>query len=711
MSTDFSKNLDRADTPDKCAGKTRYVHDMHMPGMLYATTVRSTVRRARILSIGLPELPPGYFCVGAEDIPGENHIAFFRDSCPFFAPGRVNYIGEPVMLLAGENQDLVRQLAGQIQIEYEEIAAIRTMKEALEGEKPPLFGTHNVYVDEHFGYGDVDAAFARAADVFETTTRTGYQEHLYLEPQGALVWEEKGRINAFVSTQGPHVLKKAIAAALGMDENRVRVVQTPVGGGFGGKIETPMILACQAAVAVRVSGRPVRLLYTRQEDMLCSTKRHPSQTTIRSALDSSGNILAVDVDMLFQAGGYSLSCAMVLDTGVKKATGVYHFPAARVRGRALATNNPMPGAFRGFGGPQAFFGIEAHINALARRLKKEPLDIKSLYFIQQGDSNICKGRYHFPVSISETVKAAVEASDYYGRKKAFLQKQDPIRRGLGQALINFGAPSSVDTNTPMLPRHIGVLKRRDGTVEILSELVEMGQGLHTALRKIVARTLELPVEKVVCENADTDSTPFLSITGASMSIVLFGQTLRQAALKLKPRLNEPGEIRILEQVSQPDHVRWNASKMQGEPFHSYSWATFVAEVEVDLLTWQVRTTGLWVALDVGTAIDRRLVQGQIEGGAVQGLGFGLLESMPADGFTASLTDYLIPSFLDAPRVCGLIVETPYPPGPYGAKCAGEPPVVGVGAAIADAVANACGVEIWQLPITPEYLMQQMIDKV
>jgi CO/xanthine dehydrogenase Mo-binding subunit len=706
MSMDFLADLDRADVPEKCAGTARYIADIHLPEMLEAVTVRSTVRRGTITSMKLPALPPSCLCIGPQQVPGQNQICFFPDPCPFFAPGSVQYKGEPLFLLVGEDKDVLRSLAARVRVNYEEIPAVRTMDEALAGTSPPLFGTDNIYVDESFSRGDVDGAFARADEVFTTSTRTGYQDHLYLEPQGALACPQGESMTVYVSSQGPHVVRRVVAAALGWEQDRVRVIQSAVGGGFGGKIETPMFLAAQAAVAANVCGRPVRLIYSRQEDLLCSTKRHPSRVTVRSALDSRGSILGMDMDILFQAGGYSLSCRMVLDTGVKKASGVYHFPAFRVRGRGVATNNPMPGAFRGFGAPQVYFGLESHMNALARKLGRDPLEMKRHYFIHQGDETISRGKYHFAVGLEETVRAAVTASGYDFRRKKIISPPG-LRRGLGQALIKFGAPNSTDSSISLSDRTVGLRKRADGTIEILSELVEMGQGLHTAFRKIVARALDVPVEKVVHAPGDTARVPFVSITGASMSIVLFGRILVEAANKLKPRLNEPGEITVLEPAAQPEHVHWDARTMRGEPFHAYAWGTFVAEVEVDMHTWQVRVTGLWVALDVGTAIDRRLVQGQIQGGAVQGLGYGLLECMPEDGFAGSLTDYLIPSFLDVPRVQDLIVETPYPPGPFGAKCVGEPPLVGVGAAIADAVAEACGVEIRQLPITPEYLMQVM----
>ncbi|SHI10560.1 xanthine dehydrogenase family protein molybdopterin-binding subunit [Desulfofustis glycolicus] len=709
MNSVFTANLDRADTPDKCDGGARYVHDLQVAGMLHAVTVRSSVRRGTITSITVPELPAGYVQVSAADVPGVNQISYFKDPCPFFAPGSVQYRGEAVLLLVGGDPAKLHRLARQTIIEYDEIPAIHTMEEALAGDKPPIFGSDNIYIEERFGHGDVDGAIARAAEVFTTTTETGYQDHLYLEPQGVLACPEVDRMTIYVSSQGPHAARKVVAAALGWDEASVRVIQTTVGGGFGGKIEPPMFLAAQSAVAAHHCGKPVRLIYTREEDLLCTTKRHPSRITVTSALAADGSILAVDIDSLFQGGGYSQSCAMVLDTGTKKASGVYHFPAIRVRGRGLASNNPMPGAFRGFGAPQNYFALETHLNALARKLGREPLEMKRALFIKQGDATITGGRYHFATGLDETISAATEAAGYYRRRKA-LPAGPSTRRGLGQALVKFGAPNSVDSKISLDSRSIGLRKHSDGRIEILSELVEMGQGLHTAFRKLVARHLDLPVKRVSHAPGDTDAVPFLSITGASMSVVLFGATLLEAADKLKARLDEPGEVTILQPARQPDHVFWDATALRGEPFHSYAWGTFIAEVEVDMITYQVQVVDLWVALDVGSVIDRRLVQGQIEGGAVQGLGFSLLECMPRDGFSCSLTDYLIPTFLDAPQVHGLIVETPYPPGPYGAKCVGEPPLVGVGPAIADAVANACGVEIYQLPITPEYLLQRMTKR-
>lgn len=702
----FTKNTDRADTSDKCSGATNYIGDVFFDNMLEAVTVRSPVRRGIIRNIVAPDMPKGYLTVGVDDIPNQNQVSYFRDTCPFFAPGKVSYIGEPVLLVAGPDPATVRKLAKTIHIDCDPIQAIHSLDEALKGDKPPLYGDDNVYIDETFAYGDVDGAFSQAAEVFETETRTGYQEHMYMETQCVVAVPNGDRLEIHASTQGPHALRKVVADALGWDHERVRVVQYPLGGAFGGKIELPFFLAGQAAFAALKANRPVRIVYTREEDLLTTSKRHPSRVKVRSALNSEGNIIAMDVDVVFQAGGYAMSCVMVLDTGLKKATGVYHFPSARVRGRAMATNNPMPGAYRGFGAPQTFFAIETHMNALARRHRLEPLKFKSRYFISQGNSTLTGGKYHFPVALPEVMQEAVRISDYQTRRKQ-VKADGRIRRGIGQALFNFGAPFSLDTSSPMPPRYMGLLKHMDGTVEILSELVDMGQGLHTALRKIVAAALEMPIERIIHHDADTDCVPEASITGASMSVVLFGRILVDAAEKLKPRLHEPGEIRVQAQVRQPEHLQWDAAKGKGDPFHSYVWGAIIAEVEVDTMTWQVSTTGLWITLDVGTAIDRRIIRGQIDGGVVQGLGYALLESMREDTMTNSLSDYIIPTMLDTPAIKSTLVANPYPPGPYGAKCVGEPPLVGVAPAIADAVADACGVEVYRLPISPEYLMQQM----
>lgn len=705
----FSIDADRADTPGKCSGTTKYVGDLSFDGMLKAVTVRSTIRRGVIQKITKPDLPDGYYSVDASDIPGQNQVTYFQDPCPYFAESEVKYIGQPILLIVGPDVREVRRLAREVRIQYQEIPAIHTLDEALEGGKPPLHNDDNVYFKENFGYGDVDGAFSQAAEIFETKTRTGYQEHLYLETQGVVAVPDNHRIIVYASTQGPHAMRQALAGAFGWDEERFRVRQLPLGGGFGGKIEPPFLLAGHAAFAAHKCKCPVRLIYSREEDLLATTKRHPSRVVIRSALDAGGNILAMDVDVVFQAGGFALSCRMVLDTGLKKATGVYHFPAARVQGRAVATNNPMAGAYRGFGGPQTFFAIETHMNALARKCRKEPLALKANYFIKQGETTLTGGTYHFHVPLPETIEEATRLADYAKRKKQSRQK-GRTRHGVGQALINFGAPFSLSTNHPLPDRYMGLMKRKDGKIEILSELVDMGQGLHTALRKVTARALDIPMARVVHVDVDTDQVPEASITGASMSVVLFGRILKNAADKLKPRLDEPGEFRVLEKIRQPDHLQWDPEKQKGDPFHSYVWGIVIAEVAVDTVTWQVATRKIWTALDVGTAIDRRIIKGQIDGGTIQGLGYSLLESMPRDAMTTSLADYAIPTFLDAPPVESALISNPYPPGPYGAKCVGEPPLVGVAPAIADAIANACGVEVFQLPLSPEYLMQRMANQ-
>ncbi len=710
VTSKMHKNADRADTFDKCSGRACYIHDMQVDGCLWARTIRSSCRRGKITAIHLPVLPVGYFTVDYSDIPGQNQISFFGDYCPYLAEKEVNYIGQPVLLLVGPDQEKLVQLAGEIEIEYEEIPAILTLDEALSSSKPPLHKEDNIYVDESFERGDADTAFAGATQVFETITRTGYQEHLSLEPQGMIAIPNGERIEVYGATQGPHSVKNCMATLFGWDKERFRIVQTTMGGGFGGKIEISFLLAGHVALAAHKSGKPVKLIYDRCEDMLATTKRHPSKIRIRTARDDQDKIVAADIDVVFQAGGYALSCLMVLDTGLKKATGVYHFPAVRVRGRAVATNNVMPGAFRGFGGPQVFMAIETHMNALARHLDVDGLNLKSNYLIQQHDTTVTGGKYHFHVSLPQTIEKAVERSDYHIRKKNLHKERGKKLRGIGQALFTFGAPFSLDTNLPLMQRYMGLKKDKHGMVYILSELVDMGQGLHTALRKIVAETLEIPLERVIHNAPDTDVDPEASITGASMSIVLFGKILKNAAERMKPRLSDKEEVEIIEKLQQPEHLSWDADKQKGDPFHSYVWGTVIAEVEVDTLTWQVRVVQLWNAMDVGVPIDRRIIRGQIEGGNIQGLGFGLLEGMELDRMTTSLSDYLLPTSLDVPPIDSVLIENPYPAGPFGAKCVGEPPIVGVAPAIADGVANACGFEVWQLPLTPEYLLGKHLEK-
>jgi CO/xanthine dehydrogenase Mo-binding subunit len=705
--------IPRDDSRPKSGGTAEYVGDLHPEGMLYARTLRSTRPRARILGVRVPDLPDGCFVVDRTDVPGRNRVKMLVDDQPFFAEGEVNYIGEPILLLVGPDREELDRLLSAVVVEYEEREPIFGIQDSLSREKPPIYGTDNLFASYVFGASEneMQRAFREAAFVGEDEYETGYQEHIYMEPQGMLGFCNGERVTVYGSMQCPYYVKNALIQGLGWDEARIRVVQTTTGGAFGGKEEYPSLIAGHAAFAALKAGRPVQLLFDRREDIICTTKRHPSVVRFRTALDDRARIAAMQVDMILDGGAYAGLSDVVLQRALFAATGVYRVPLARISGKACATSTVPTGAFRGFGGPQAFFAVEMHMHHLALAVGEDPLDFKRRHAVKRGDATVTGGVYRQDVKLAEMTDILTEISGYRRKKR---RKDSPARpgaalRGVGASLFFHGAGFTGSGEKDKIKAKVGLLPLAGGGAEILVSNVEMGQGAQTTLRKIVAETLRVSMESVVYRNPDTDRVPDSGPTVASRTVMIVGKLLMEAARELKAR-REAGEASgrpVFRSYRQPAGIEWDQASCQGDAYPTYSWGANAVEVEVDPLTYEIRVCGIWGVYDIGRAIDERIIQGQIEGGIAQGLGYGSLEHMALrDGRVAqdSVTDYIIPTSLDVPPMEYRLVDNPYEEGPYGAKGAGELPLVGAAPALAAAVQDALGLPIRRIPITPEDLM-------
>ena len=707
MSEEISAPVRRVDHDEKCRGEAKYVSDLKFDGMLYAKTVRSTRPRAKIVSIDIPPLPEGYFIVDRHDVPGRNRVRILIYDQPFFAEEMVNYIGEPILLVVGPDPDKIAEIIDSIRIEYEDLPAVFTIEQALEENSPRIFGEDNCFVDYKYTKGDPDDAFSRAAKVIRGTYRTGYQEHLYIEPQGVVGICEDGKVTVYGSMQCPYYIKRAVAEGLGWEEDRVRVVQVATGGAFGGKEEYPSLIGGQVAFAALKTGRPVKLIFDRDEDILATTKRHPSVVDIAAALDKKGNILAFDVDVKFDAGAYAGLSDVVLQRGIFAASGVYNIPNLRVRGRAVATNNVPTGAFRGFGGPQVFFAVESHMDRIAEELGVNPLDLRKKYLLKKGDTTCTGGLVRQDVKLPEMIDRAVQKSDYYRKWEQYRRQNGKIRRGIGISLFYHGCGFTGDGENRIRAK-VTLRRRADGKYEILVANTEMGQGAFTTLRKIAAHALGVPLEDVIYDFPDTDRVPDSGPTVASRTTMIVGGVLKLCADEMKKIPPEHGEVEVTRTYQHPDFIKWDQKTLHGDSYPTYSFGVNVVEVEVDTITGEITPIKVWAEYDVGVAVDERLMRGQIDGGIVQGLGYALLEIMEAkDGLLQqhTITDYIIPTVMDVPEIESETVENPYDYGPFGAKCAGELTFVGAAPAAASAVRNATGKFITKIPIKPEEIIE------
>ncbi|MBN2322440.1 MAG: xanthine dehydrogenase family protein [Spirochaetes bacterium] len=679
--------------------------------MLYARTLRSTVPRARIVSIDIPAMPEGYFVVDARDVPGKNGVHMLTDEQPFFAEERVNYVGEPILLVTGPERGKIDQILRGIRVEYEEIPPVFGEEDSKNPRIPPLFGERNLFCEYEIRRGEVEEAFFDADFVFEGCYHTGAQEHVYLEPQGTAGVFDGERVTVYGSMQCPYYVKTALVGGLGWKEDRIRVVQATTGGAFGGKEEYPSIIAGHVAFAAIKTGRPVLLVFDRAEDVVCTTKRHPSLIRMRTAVDDRGAIRGMEIDIALDGGAYVGLSPVVLQRAMFAATGVYRIPCIRVKGRVFATNSVPTGAFRGFGAPQAFFAVEMHMHSLAEKLRKDPLEFKRSYLLSMGDPTVTDGRMKQEVPLPRMIDRLCKLSGYEKKHRAY--KKEKTRRGIGVSLFFHGCAFTGSGEKDKIKAKVLLKKEDDESVSILVSNVEMGQGAQTTLKKIVAETLGCGLERVRYDNPDTDRVPDSGPTVASRTVMIVGGLLAKAAGRLKRRMDEKGEVKIEERYVQPPHIEWDQDTFTGDAYPVYSWGANAVEVEVDPVTFEVRVIGVWGIYDVGTPIDERIVGGQIEGGISQGLGYATIELLQKENGRLrqkNLTDYIIPSSMDFPDPVYELFSSSYEHGPFGAKCAGELPFVGVAPAVAAAVQNAIGRPVRRLPVSPEYLFEAEHDE-
>ena len=710
----ISRSVHRTDAVEKGSALPQYIADMEFEGMIHARTLRADRPRARILSVDIPLLPEGYYVVDRHDVPGRNRVKVISDDWPFFAENVVNHVGEPILLVVGPDREVLQSLLSQIVVHYEDLDPILNMQDAKSGTKPPIYGEDNCFAQYEFVKGSPDEIFSDNVRIIESEYRTGYQEHAYIEPQGFVgLVEENGKVAVYGSMQCPYYVKNALLAGLGRDSDDVRVIQATTGGAFGGKEEYPSLLAGHVAFAALKTGRPVRLVFDRGEDIEASTKRHPSVFRYRTALDGDGHILGVEVDVELEGGAYAGLSSVVLQRAMFAATGVYDIANLRVRGKTLATNNVPTGAFRGFGAPQALFAIEMHLERIAHELGQDPLDFKMSHALKRGDQTATGGCIRQVVKLPEMVERLEEMSAYHRKREDINQvkcnERDSLR-GVGSSLFLHGCGFTGDGEQAIIKGQVKLAKRIGGKVEILVSSVEMGQGAQTTLKKIVAETLGLPLEHVTYDNPDTDRVPDSGPTVASRTVMVVGRLLKKAAEELKRRWDEDEELEVTTVYKPPSWVRWNQETFKGDAYPTYSWGANVVEVEVDPITLEISICGVWGVYDVGVPIDEQIVQGQIEGGISQGLGCATIEVMNTERghiLQNSLTDYTIPTSKDIPFIESDLVLNPYEEGPFGAKGAGELPLVGAAPALAAAVQHALNIPIGDIPVTPEYLLNKL----
>jgi len=684
-------------------GRARYTDDIAVPGgALYGRTIRSTIARGVIRSI---TLDPGFdwsqvVVVTADDIPGDNVVQLIRDDQPVLASrdGEVRHREEPILLLAAPNRELLEEATGHIRIEYEPQSPVFDVTKATE-----------VYTTIEITKGDVAAGQQAADFVVERTFRVGLQEQLYIEPQGAIaIPGEEGRgkgegsVTVIGSLQCPYYVHRALKRALALTDEQAVVIQAETGGGFGGKEEYPSIVAIHAALLARKAGRPVRLIYDRHEDLAATTKRHPGIITHRTAVNKDGTLLSQDIDIVLDGGAYCTLTPVVLSRAAIHAAGAYSCPNVRIRARAVATNTPPNGAFRGFGAPQSLFAAELMVEHVAERLGISSVDLRRQWMLRLGDTTATGQELTESVGSDLVLDAVLRAAP------AVRPSDRPsVRRGRGLSLVFHGS-GFTGSGEKKLSGTVAVEGLANGMFQILTASTEIGQGTKTIFCQLAADALGVGLDKVVLAPQDTSLVPDSGPTVASRTAMIVGRLIQEAATELRDRANrEPLPLRVEKTYVQPDSIHWDEATYRGDAYPVYAWSCTIADADVDMTTGEVRVTDLVTAVDCGKALHPVMAEGQVEGGSLQAVGWATIEEikMKDGGYQNDrLATYLIPTALDAPRIRTILVENPYSRGPFGAKGIGELPMDGPAPAIIAAIHDATGVWLDEVPATPEKVL-------
>lgn len=699
----ISQSVRKLDHLAKMSGAAKYVEDVVLDGMYYGKIVRSSVAHGRFTAIHTPEMMPEYTLITAKDVPGKNNVHIVGDDHPVFSDGEVNFIGEAICMIVGPDKRQTAKYAAATKIDYELLEPCFDPKKS-----------KTTFYEYGYEEGDWEAAFAEADQVIDHEIFSGHQEHAYMEVQGMIADYRDGKLTLRGSMQCPFYVHTAVTPVMGMKPEDVAVIADETGGGFGGKEDYPSILGSQVAVASYKVGHPVKCVFDRREDITCTSKRHPAFMRYRFAI-KDGKVTAVDSDILYDGGGYTTLSMVVLQRGLIGALSVYTFPRYRVHGKAVQTHTVPNGAFRGFGGPQTFFAMELMMNHVARALGRNPLDFRKEYAAKKGQMSPTHGIFHFDIPIPAMLDQIAEAADYYRKVEAYKNQTGRYRRGIGVSSVYHGCGFTGAGERDLIKAVFKLHKYADDTVEILAAAVDMGQGVKTTFRKIAAEVLELPVERVIIINPNTDRVPNSGPTVASRSIMVVGKLIERAAKRLKAEW-KPGEDQVItEHYVHPDFmIPWDLATFSGDPYPDSSWSTNIVEVEVDTMLGLTKVLHAWGCYDVGTIIDENIVIGQMEGGLLQSIGHGGIELINYDQTgrvrNNSLSDYIVPTALDVPSLNVMFHRSEYINGPFGAKAAGELPNVGGSAAYIGALECALETDLYQTPFSTEDTMKLLEER-
>ena len=741
------KSVHRVDAIDKVTGRAKFVEDHFFDRMLHVKLLKSTVPHGRIKEIRAERalgLAESVRVFTATDIPGRNQVGYVISDQPLLAESKVRFHGELVALVAADEPDLAEEATELIEVQYEELPAVFDPLRAVEEREILVHEERGSNIAERTRVrkGDIEEGFEDSEVVVEATYRTGHQEHTPMETEGAVAVPERGGMVVIGSIQYPHLCQKITAKVLGVPQNKVRIVQAYVGGAFGDKDDMGPLVTSMAALVASKTGRPAMLTYSREDSMTSSCKRDPSIIDYKSGASGDGMLKAIDVKIVMDAGAYANRGPFVLWRATMHASGPYVVPNARIDGYLAYTNKVFEGSMRGFGNPQVQFAAESQLDELAKELGMDPLEIRLKNLLRPGSRTVTDQLLERSVGIYEAAKGVAEASNFKEKWETHRKQRGERRRGIGIACGYHGI--SISRGVPdWSSAYMNVY--RDGSVLVETGICEMGQGTWTAHAQIAAEILGVPIDRIRVIGGTSDP-PDTGATHASRgaSIGVIGVFI--AASKLRKSLDEaaakllgcdPGDVEVKEGKAcvkgHPEEcLTWeelvtnayqmghemsatgyfylprrtfDSEKGLGHAYPAFSYIANVAEVEVDVETGKVKVVAVWPGLAAGKILNPTLVEGQLEGAVAQGMGYALMEELKFKQGAIknpNFTDYLIPTSMDVPDVKKPVyVEDLYEYGPFGAKGVGEMALIPTPAAIINAIRNATGVRIKEIPATPE----------
>ncbi|MGA2624121.1 MAG: xanthine dehydrogenase family protein molybdopterin-binding subunit [Bacteroidota bacterium] len=740
----------RVDALGKVTGKAKFAADYNAGHQLYGKVLRAKHPHAKILSVDVSKaekLEGVEAILTAKDIPGERAFGIVVKNQAILAREKVRYLGDGIALVAAKSEKIAARALTLIEVKYEELPVVSDPELAMTADAPRIHGEDNTFVHHKVRKGDTGKGFAEADFVIEKKFKTQFVEHSYIEPEAVLAEPaEHGGVRIVGSVQNLFSSRRSVAAALNLDLNRVQIIQATLGGSFGGKDEVMTSMCCRAALLCLKTGKPVKMVNSREESMLESYKRHPYTMYYKWGAKNGGSITAMEARVIADGGAYASMSPFVTWRSVVQATGPYYCENVKTDVYAVYTNNNYTGAMRGFGSPQVNFAIESMMDELGERVGKNPLEIRLQNGFERGAVTATGQKLDHIVSLKEALTKAAEASDFLKKWKEYrTAPRAPKRRGIGLACsyrgVSLGAEGADAAGTI-------VSVQTDGSVIVSSGITDMGQGAQTQMSQIAAEVLGISMERILFLNTNTSRVPDSGPTVASRGTIMGGSAAKHAAEIVRATLlsagaemtgrnaqdlDLAGNYLIDKKSSQrlasfselaaacfnqgkpmygfgwykSPRTTWHEEDGHGEAYFTFVYGTNVAEVEVDTETGKVDVLNVVSAHDVGKAINRSTVLGQFYGGVAMGLGYGLLEEFEIEGGIPkqlNFDEYLIPTSMDVPKITPIVIENEDAAGPFGAKSIGEPANELAAPAIVNAIYNATGKRIDELPANLERVL-------